>query len=94
MSLGELIDRHGDDAIITARPWMLDTGESYRWEVEIDGVVAPNVRADIRTDAERPGVKVMLLVLDDGDRVELARWTTQVQPYGPAAVVRRLGDLR
>jgi hypothetical protein len=94
--LDELLHRYGEDAIVTARPHMLDSGESYRWELQIDGMDVPGAYAHVRRDLERQDVMVMVLVYGD-EEVELGRWSTKQRPhapYGPAAVIRRLGDLQ
>lgn len=91
--LDELIDRYGEDAILTARPYVPASGETLRWILEIDGSPVPD--ADVRTASheERRHLIVMLLVHGD-EEVEIGRWSTKIHPYGPAAVMRRLGDLR
>ena len=92
-SLDELIDRYGEDAILTTRPYVLDSGETLRWALEIDGSPVPDADVRIASHAERPGVMVMWLVHGD-ENIELMSWSTKRYPYGPAAVIRRLGDLR
>ena len=92
--LEELIDRYGEDAILTARPYVpASGGETLRWVLEIDGSPVPD--ADVRTarHEERRDVMVMLLVHGD-EEVEIGSWSTTVSPYGPSVVMHRLGDLR
>jgi hypothetical protein len=91
--LAELIERYGEDAVVTARPYVRDSGETLRWFLEIDGNDVPDVDLQIAEQAEPHGTKVMLLLHHDGEVVELHRWSTETYPHGPAAVVRRLGDL-
>jgi hypothetical protein len=73
--LDELIERHGEGAIITVRPYVLDSGETLRWIVEINGVDVPDVDVAVRPDSERTDVMVMLLVYG-GEEVELDHWST------------------
>lgn len=91
--LDELIDRYGEDAILTVRPYMLDSGETLRWVVEIDGRDTPDTDVRIEEHPERPDVMVMILVRGD-EEIEIQHWPRKRYPYGPAAIVRRLGDLR
>jgi hypothetical protein len=91
--LDELIDRYGEGAILTVSPYVPASGETLRWIVEIDGSPVPD--ADVRTarhEGRRDAV-VMLLVHGD-EEVEIGHWSTTLYPDGPAAVIRRLGDLR
>jgi hypothetical protein len=91
--LNELIDRYGQDAVVTARPHMLDSGETYRWELAIDGDNVPEADVHMRRHPERRDVMVLLLVRG-AEAVELDHWSTKTKPYGPAGVMCRLGDLR
>jgi hypothetical protein len=103
--LDELIERYGEGAILTVGPYVLASGETLRWIVEIDGLDVPDIDVRIDEDVERPDIKLMILVHGD-DQVELDRWHEDASnpysikagaPYsrhGPAAVIRRLGDLR
>lgn len=72
---------------------MLESGETYRWQLEIDGVNVPGVSAQVRRDLEHDYTRVMVLVGND-EEVELLRWSTRMHPHGPADVVRRLGNLQ
>jgi hypothetical protein len=90
--LDELIERYGEGAVVSARPWVNDAGEADRWFIEIDGMEVSDIDLRIHPDSKRPGVMVMLLVYG-GDEVEIDRWSTKKYKYGPAAVVRTLGDL-
>jgi hypothetical protein len=91
--LDELIERHGAGAILTARPYMLDSGETLRWVLEIDGNDVPD--ADVRIDElpERPDWRVMFLVRGN-EELEIERWSTKRYKDGPTAVIRSLGELR
>jgi hypothetical protein len=92
--LAELIDRYGEDAIVTADPHMLDSGDTYRWDLQIDGNAVPGANAHIYGDPDHRDWMVMVVVYGD-EKVELSRWSTKTGPlarYGPARVVRRLGE--
>jgi hypothetical protein len=91
--LDELIDRYSEDAIVVVSPYVLDSGETLRWILEIDGEDVPDVDIRIQEHPEHPDWVLMLLVYGD-EEVELNRWSTKRHKYGPAAVIRRLGDLR
>jgi hypothetical protein len=94
--LAELIDRYGEDAIVTADPHMLDSGNTYRWDLQIDGNAVPGADAHIDGDPDHRDWMVMVLVYGD-EKVELSRWSTKTGPltrYGPAGVVRRSANLR
>lgn len=91
--LDELIDRFGSGAVVTASPRMLDSGENYRWELMIDGESAPEVHAHERRVRGRPEERVLLMVCRD-DEVELTRWSTKTDRYGPATSIWTLGGLR
>lgn len=90
--LDELVERYGEGGLVTADPKMLDSGETYRWELQINGELVPDASAQVRTDPERPDVRVMLLVFGD-EEVELDRWSTKIRPE-LARVMRRLRELR
>jgi hypothetical protein len=92
--LAELVDRYGEDAVVTARPYVSESGEIVRWFLEIDGKDVPDADLQVTELPESHGTTVMLLVRIDGETIELNRWSTERYPHGPAAVVRRLGDLR
>ena len=89
--LDELIDRYGEDAILTVRPYVLDSGETLRWIVEIDGVDIYDNDVRIQDDPDRPDGSVMFLVRGD-EEIEIGRWSRKLYPHG--AVIHRLGDLR
>jgi len=52
--LDEPAERYGEDAVVTASPYMDDNGDTIRWILEING--APITDADIRLQpqADRP----------------------------------------
>lgn len=52
--LDDLIDRFGTGAVVTAQPAMLESGETYRWELKIDGVFVRGVFAKLRSDPRIP----------------------------------------
>lgn len=91
--LDELIERYGKGALLTVRPYVLDSGETLRWTLEIDGQDLPDADVRIQDDRERPDWVVMLLVRGN-EELEIDRWSTKADPYGPAAVIRTLGELR
>ncbi len=91
--LRDLIERYGEAAIVRAYPVMLESGETYRWELEIDGVARPDATVHVRRHPDNPDVMVMLLV-HGGEEVEMMTWRDGGRPGEPAAVLRRLGDLR
>ena len=88
--LDELVERYGADAAVTARPVMLESGGTDRWELEIDGARMAGVSANVRRDPEDHHLTVLLMVLDD-EEVEIARWTTKRSE--PGSIVRTLGEL-
>jgi hypothetical protein len=71
---------------------VLDTGETLRWVVEIDGKDVPDVDARVERHPERSGVMVMTFVRGD-EELEIESWSTKRYSHGPA-VIRTLGDLR
>ena len=89
--LDELIERYGADAVVTARPVMLESGGTDGWELEIDGGRMAGVSAHVRRDPEDHHLTVLLMVLDD-EEVEIARWTTKRSE--PGNIVRTLGELK
>jgi hypothetical protein len=89
--LDELVERFGTDAVVTARPVMLESGGTYRWELEIDGARMAGVSAHVRRDPEDHHLTILLMALDD-EEVEIARWTTKRSE--PGSIVRTLGELR
>jgi hypothetical protein len=90
--LEQFIARYGEAAILTVSQYVLESGDTLRWILEIDGA---HVYADVRVreHPERADVMVMLLVYGH-EEVEIARWSKKRHPHGPASVKRRLGDLR
>jgi hypothetical protein len=87
--LADLIGRYGPDAVVTARPHLLDSGSYFHWDLEIDGSRVADAVVHVRTNPSRPHVLVMVLVHGD-DEIELARWDASSPP---GAITRRLGDL-
>ena len=87
--LAQLIDRYGQDALITVRPHLLDSSDYFRWDLEIDGSRAPDAAVHVRANPARPHVLVLVLVHGD-EEIELGRWDASSPP---AEVTRRLGDL-
>jgi hypothetical protein len=91
--LDELIDRHTEGALLTVRPYVLDSGETLRWTVEIDGEPVPDLDVRIREHPERAGWMVMFLV-DGKEELEIDFWSTKRYPHGPTSVPRTLEQLR
>ena len=89
--LDELIERYGAGAVVTAYPVMLDSGVTYRWEIEIDGEHVSDVAVQAHGVRGRTYEMVVTMVHGD-DVIELARWSTDSRE--PASIVRTLGDLR
>jgi hypothetical protein len=87
--LDDLIDRYGEAAILTVRPYIIDSGEILRWIVEIDGEDPPDM--DVRIDRGDPWV-VMSLVRG-GKEMLIGRWSRKRHPDG-AQVIWSLGGLR
>jgi hypothetical protein len=90
--LAELINRYGKRAIVIARPYALDSGETLRWTLEIDGQHVPDADVRIQEHPERPDSMQMLLVYGN-EEVEIQSWPAKTYLHGPAAVTRRLGEL-
>jgi hypothetical protein len=91
--LDRLITRYGEDAILSVRPYVLDSGEILRWVVEINGEDAPDM--DVRITEDPEGFEFVLTFLVRGDEeIEIGRWSRKRHPYGPPAILRTLGDLR
>jgi hypothetical protein len=91
--LDELIARYGEGAILTVSPYVLDSGETLRWIVEIDGKDLPDTDVRVQEHAGRPDVVVMSLVHGD-EEIEIQHWSRKRYPHGPSALVCRLRDLR
>jgi hypothetical protein len=92
--LDELIERFDSGAVLTAHPIMLDSGETYRWELKFDGVVpAFDVSAHEHGIPGYPDQRILLMVYGD-DELEIARWSRKQHRYGPASIVWTLGGLR
>lgn len=89
--LDDLIHRFGAGAVVTAQPAMLESGETYRWELKIDGVFVRGVFAKVRSDPAHPDLRVLLMVSND-EEVEIGRWSTE-RPE-PATFENTLGGLR
>ena len=89
--MNELLDRFGSSAVVAARPRLLGSGETYRWELEIDGERIPGVSVHERA-GNRPGERELWMVYADRE-IKLGRWQTSRYPDSPAAVVRTLGDV-
>jgi hypothetical protein len=90
--LQSLIERYGEDALLTVRPYVLDDGEILRWTLEVDGKEVPDVDVRIRSDSQQPDWMVMLLV-SESEEVEISRWARRQYRRGPAAVLRTLGSI-
>jgi hypothetical protein len=88
--LDELVERFGTDAVVTARPVMLESGGTYRWELEINGARMAGVSAHARRDPDDHHLTILLMALED-EEVELARWTTKRSD--PGSIARTLGEL-
>jgi hypothetical protein len=93
MALLDVFARYDDGAVVTVSPYVLDSGETLRWIVEIDGENTSDVDARVESHPERSDVMVMTLVHGD-EELEIESWSTKRYPHGPAAVIRTLGDLR
>ena len=89
--LDDLIDRFGAGAVVTAQPAMLESGETYRWELKIDGIFARGVFAKLRRHPAYPDQRVLLMV-SNGEEVEIGHWSTK-RPE-PATFEHTLGGLR
>jgi hypothetical protein len=87
--LDELIARHGEAAVLTVRPYIIDSGEILRWVLEIDGKEPTDM--DVRIDQGDPWV-VMSLVRGS-EEIEIGRWSRNHHPEG-AEVVWTLGGLK
>jgi hypothetical protein len=91
--LDELIARFGSAAVVTARPHMLDSGDTYRWELEIDRKRVPIVSAYKRKLPGSTSGRVLVMRYGD-DEIEIGRCSTKNYRYGPAAIVDTLGGLK
>lgn len=93
MTLNELIQRHGADAIVAVIPVAMDVDETeFRWDVLIDGKDDAGVDVRLRIEGD---VRVLLLVAGD-DEVELHAWnptTRYAAIREPTAIRRTLRDL-
>jgi hypothetical protein len=83
--LDELIDRYGTGAVLTVSPYVLDSGDTLRWILQIDGKEVPYADVRIQEDPDRPDWMLMFLVRGD-EEVEIERWSTKRDPHGPASV--------
>jgi hypothetical protein len=94
--LNELIARYGEAGVLSVRPYVLESGETARWLVEIDGEDVPDADVRITEDPEGPeGFEFVLMFLVRGDEeIEIGRWSRKRYPHGPSAILRTLGDLR
>jgi hypothetical protein len=72
---------------------VLGSGETLRWEFEIDGLRVPDVDLRLASEVEHPDVIVMSLVRAD-EELAISAWSAQRYPGGPAAVSRTLGEIR
>ena len=90
--LDELIERFGQGAVLTINPYVLDSGETLRWILQIDGKEMPDMDVRIEERPERPGQISMSLVRGD-DELEVGRWPKSRYPEG-APVLWTLGQLR
>jgi hypothetical protein len=88
--LDELINHYGAGAVLTVRPYVLDSGETLRWVVAIDGKDVPD--ADIRIDVQEGAAFAAIILVRGKDELEITRWPTN-RPE-PAEIVDTLGGLR
>jgi hypothetical protein len=88
----ELIEKYGPGAILTVDPYVQDSGETLRWVVQIDGADVNELDVRVQEHPERDDMMIMYLVVGD-ENIELHRWSTRRDPYGPARVMRRLREL-
>ena len=51
----DALDRYDDGAILRISPYVLDTGDTLRWIVEIDGKDVPDLDARVES---HPGARV------------------------------------
>ena len=89
--LDDLIDRFGAGAVVTAQPAMLESGQTYRWELKIDGEFVRGVFSKLRSHPAHPDQRVLLMV-SNGEEIEIGHWSTK-RPE-PATFVRTLRELR
>ena len=75
--LVDLVERFGRGAIVTAYPRMLDSGKTYRWELEIDGRPEADVYARERAVSEDDPTRRVLVMVSGDDEVELGHWSTK-----------------
>jgi hypothetical protein len=81
--LDDLIEQHGPGAVITVsrvtivNPVGIDTGETLRWVVLIDGA---NPDVDVRVDDEGDMRMLLLSRGNSADEVTLIRWNAKRQP--------------
>jgi hypothetical protein len=90
--LDELIERFGPDAVVTAYPLVLENGETYRWELEINGIAVAGVNAQARRVVNRPNDRMLFMVSRE-EEIELGHWSTKSSPHDPARFVETLGRL-
>lgn len=91
--LDELIERYGEGAVVTARPYVLDKDDNVRWVVQIDGSPIPDADVRVAPDREHPQIIIVALVREH-EEVVLARWFTTLLPHEPAGIVETLGAIR
>ena len=85
-ALDRLIQRYGLGAILAVYPYMPDnSGEIFRWNVDIDGKTDPNVDVRLREDGE---VRALVLVIHS-EEFEIFRWN----PSNPRAAVKQPGSI-
>jgi hypothetical protein len=90
--LDALVARYGPGAVVVASPYVDETGETFRWELTINGKEPTDADLSVTSDPERADVFVVRLVHRD-EEVELGRWSTTRHPDGPASIVRTLREL-
>jgi hypothetical protein len=91
--LDDLVDRYGEGAIVTVSPYVLDSGETFRWSVQIDGKEVSDIDVRVDEDPETGDQMVMRLFHAD-EELEIERWSKTRLPYGPGSVIRSLRQLQ
>jgi hypothetical protein len=72
--LDDLVDRYGEGAIVTVSPYVLDSGETFRWSVQIDGKEVSDIDVRVDEDPETGDQMVMRLFHAD-EELEIERWS-------------------
>jgi hypothetical protein len=85
-ALDRLIEQHGPGAILAVYPYMPDnSGDIFRWDVQIDGKTDANVDVRLLEDGE---YRALVLALGT-EEFELFRWN----PHNPRAAVKEPGSI-